>query len=108
MPITSQQQHPEIFEYEDATYLRTGECCRCGECCTGDPFDGSEGISVVPGTCPLYRIVEGRGHCSNRKHPYYLQGCVNFPEHPSQIADKPSCSYKFELISNGRNHISPS
>lgn len=86
------------FSHGDGTFVRTGECCRCGECCVGDPFEGKEGEPVVSGFCPLYRLLEGRGHCSDREHPYYLMGCNVFPTHPGQIADKPGCSYTFERV----------
>jgi len=81
---------------------RSGECNRCGECCVGDPFNGTLGPAEVPGYCPLFRWLEpGRGHCSDRQHSYYLSGCNTFPSHPSQIADKPSCSYSFRRVSDG-------
>lgn len=79
------------------TWIRSGECCRCGECCSGDPFNGEEGPAVVPEACPLYRIIGGHGHCSGYGvHPYYLNGCNVWPSHPNQIMDKPSCTYRFE------------
>jgi hypothetical protein len=77
-------------------WVREGECCRCGECCVGDP--GREDMTrpaPVEGYCPLYRIVDGVGACSDRQHPYYLAGCNVWPSQPSHIADKPSCSYTF-------------
>lgn len=80
-----------VIAYEGKLYRREGECCRCGECCRGNPFDG-------PDTeyCPLFRwLEEGVGECTDREHPYYLNGCNVFPSHPGQIADKPSCSYRF-------------
>jgi hypothetical protein len=51
---------------------------------------------TVPGMCPLYAIAaDGKGCCTDRKHPLYLSGCNTWPDHPRQIADKPSCSYSF-------------
>lgn len=94
----------EVIQFEHLTpdgveiYERTGECCRCGECCKDDPFDGSEGPAVVEGYCPLYRLLNGRGHCSNREHPYYLNGCNVWPTHPGQLEGKPSCTYRFKLL----------
>lgn len=83
---------PQVFgEWE-----RTGHCCRCGDCCKGNPFTGEPG-----GYCPLFAVVwdktrEGwQGHCTDRQHPYYLNACVSWPSHPDQIADKPHCTYQF-------------
>jgi len=59
---------------------------------TGNPFTGE------PGWCPLLRMDDGIASCVDRQHPYYLNGCNVWPTHPEQIADKPSCSYKFERI----------
>jgi hypothetical protein len=88
-----------VFEHADGTFARTGECCRCGECCVDDPFEGELGEATVHGMCPLYRLLDdGKGHCSDRVHPYYLNGCNVFPTHPGQIADKPGCSYSFEKV----------
>lgn len=78
------------------TWVREGECCRCGECCVGDPgYEPMPRPAAVEGMCPLYRIVGGVGHCSDRKHHYYLSGCVSWPGHPDNIADKPGCSFTF-------------
>jgi len=87
------------FTYPDGTFVRTGECCRCGECCWGDPFVGSLGKPELPGGCALLTLLpDGLYACKDRQNPYYLNGCNVFPSHPGQIADKPSCSYKFEKI----------
>ena len=85
------------------TYIRTGECCRCGQCCmTGDPFEGELGEPAIEGACPLLKLAaDGLYACSDRMNSYYLKGCNVFPSHPDQVADKPGCSYKFELVNNG-------
>lgn len=78
---------------DGSVWERSGDCCRCGECCKGDPFGGDHDY------CPLFRWLEdGRGACVDREHPYYLNGCNVFPTRPEQIADKPSCSYIFERV----------
>ena len=84
----------------NGVFIRTGECNRCGECCaTGDPFEGAMGAPEIPGACPLLTLqFDGFHACKDRRHPYYLQGCNVWPTHPGQIADKPSCSYKFERV----------
>lgn len=75
-------------------WQRAGECCRCGECCRGNPFTGEP-----DGWCPLARMeADAKVTCTDREHPYYLAGCVVWPTHPAQIADKPSCSYTFTWI----------
>jgi hypothetical protein len=82
----------------NAVYVREGECCRCGQCCFGDPFEGEMGLAAIPDACPLLRFHDGTFACSDRRHPYYLNGCNVWPTHPDQIADKPGCSYRFELV----------
>lgn len=95
----------EIFAGEDGTYIRVGECNRCGACCRGNPFDPEDGSEY----CPLFRwLDEGVGHCDDRNHPYYLSGCNLFPSRPSQIEDKPNCSYEFLKISNGSPNLQTS
>jgi hypothetical protein len=75
-------------------YVRSGECNRCGDCCKGNPFTGEPG-----GYCPLFAWAsEGVGHCTDRRHRYYLSGCNVWPTHPDQIADKPNCSYTFARV----------
>jgi hypothetical protein len=74
-----------------------GECCRCGDCCKGDPFNGELGAAAVAGYCPLYRVSADGGHCIGYGvHSYYLGGCNVWPQRPEQIADKPNCTYRFE------------
>lgn len=89
----------EVFAYEDGTFVRTGECCRCGQCCWGDPFGGAMGKPALTGACPLLALLPGgRFACTDRHNPYYLNGCNVWPTHPGQIADKPGCSYRFERV----------
>jgi hypothetical protein len=85
------------------SWVRSGYCCQCGECCRGrDPFDGELGPPPVPGFCALYRLVDGKGHCSGHEppnqHPYYLRGCNIWPTQPSHIEAYPLCTYKFEWV----------
>jgi hypothetical protein len=83
-------------------WVRSGECCRCGECCrTGDPFLGQMGEPLIEGACPLLGLFAGRYACTDRQHPYYLNGCNVWPSHPDQIADKPGCSYTFVRVDGG-------
>jgi hypothetical protein len=88
-----------MFTYEDGTFVRTGECCRCGQCCWGDPFNGEMGVPEIAGACPLLTLeLDGRYACGDRQNTYYLNGCNVWPTHPGQIADKPGCSYRFEKV----------
>ena len=80
------------------TWIRSGECNRCGECCVGDPFNGEEGPASVPGFCPFYRIVDGIGACCDRTNAYYLAACRDYPTDPQQISECPSCSYTFSWV----------
>jgi hypothetical protein len=44
----------------------------------------------------LYDLAaDGLGVCTDRQHAYYLSGCNVWPQHPDNIKDKPSCSYRF-------------
>lgn len=90
-----------VYEHEDGdTYVRTGECSRCGECCmSGDPFLGALGEAAIPGACPLLRREpDGLYSCTDRTNPYYLNGPNVWPTHPDQIVNYPSCTYRFERI----------
>lgn len=82
--ITIQQQDGSVL-------IRSGYCSGCGECCAGDPFNGQEGVAKIVGACPLL----GLHGCTNKDHRYYKNACTLFPQHPSQIIDKPSCTYTF-------------
>jgi len=91
-------------------WKRSGYCCRCGDCCIGDPFNGEEGLPAIEGRCPLFRFhhtpdgnEEGLciGHEPPNQHPYYLNGCNVWPSDPRHIAHLPRCTYKFEWVSDG-------
>lgn len=89
--------HPE----SGRVWRRSGDCNRCGECCSGDPFNGELGTNVIDGivSCPILRKQgDGTSTCSDRGHPYYLNGCNVFPQFPEQVANYPSCSYVFTLV----------
>ena len=75
------------------TWVRHGECNRCGSCCKGDPFTGS-----AEGMCPLFRWHEKVGECTDRQHPYYLAGCNVWPQRPEQLRDHPECSFTFDWV----------
>jgi len=86
----------DVFDHgPNGVFVRTGECCRCGECCmTGNPFTGEPNVP-----CPLLALLpDGLHACTDRQNPYYLNGCNVWPTHPDQIADKSSCTYKFERV----------
>jgi len=102
-------------------WIRSGYCCRCGECCIGDPFGEDDKAEANPrisqlmrrsapvaGYCPLYELrelgFEHNGFCAGHtgavpagaEDPYYLAGCNVWPDHPDQIIDKPHCTFKFD------------
>lgn len=97
-------------------WVRSGECCRCGECCIGipvlaadaDPKDLIARKPVVPGKCPLFewhhkpdgnKVGTCIGHLeTSAPHPYYLQGCNVWPTVPHHIVNYPSCTYKFTWV----------
>lgn len=81
-------------------WRRTGECCRCGDCCKGQFETGEADPAVNGGYCTLFRwAAPGEGFCSDRSHPYYLRGCCDWPTKPEHLLDKPRCSYRFEPVS---------
>lgn len=100
-------------------WRREGTCCQCGECCRGTPpwalrddlaaNDPMRRPPTVLGMCPLYEIhagaPEGEGFCIGHEppdqHEYYLSGCNEWPTSPDNIADCPSCTYKFEQVADG-------
>ena len=90
----------EFVDRDGTRWLRTGDCNGCGECCrNGDPFLGQRGPAEIEGACPLLRLVDGLHRCSGHgTDPYYLGGCNVFPQMPDQIADYPSCSYRFKRV----------
>jgi hypothetical protein len=101
-------------------WVRSGYCCRCGECCVGDPFANSPDdpnrselmrrAARVQGMCPLYELhvgnPNGDGFCAGhtgavpagQEDPYYLAGCNVWPQHPDNIKDKPNCTYTFAWV----------
>lgn len=91
----SYSEEPEReFVSGGVRWKRTGHCCRCGECCRGNPFTGLNG-----GYCPLFRwVAEREGECADRKHWYYLAGCCEWPSKPEHLLDKPECTYSFSRV----------
>ncbi len=97
-------------------WVRSGYCCRCGDCCAGDPYGGnpddptrSEVMKRTPpvaGMCPLYELhhgaPEGEGFCIGHEppnqDPYYLAGCNVWPSDPSNIVNYPNCTYTFTWV----------
>lgn len=96
-------------------WVRSGYCCRCGECCVGDPYAGNDEqrpselmkrAPPVEGYCPLYEIRDGQGFCAGhvgvapegQEDPYYMAGCVAWPSAPDNIAGCPSCTYTFTWV----------
>lgn len=96
-------------------WVRSGYCCRCGECCKGDPYEGRDDQRTplmrrapsVQGYCPLFEWhAEGEGFCvghigavpAGQEDGYYMGGCVHWPDHPDQLKDYPRCTYSFTWV----------
>lgn len=82
-------------------WLRTGECCKCGDCCRGNPFV-PDGDPNEP--CPLLGVVrkDGTRLCTGHGvDPYYLSGCNVWPTIPEHVAKYSRCSYRFEWVDDG-------
>src|SRR5574341_1295129 len=101
MPNLYPEEPPRVFiDSSGRAWLRLGYCCRCGECCRGDPFDSDSGREY----CPLFRWADEKiGECTDRQHSYYLAGCIDWPTKPENIVDKPLCTYRFESV-NGKSN----
>lgn len=96
--FTASAEPPRVFEHPSGRWLRLGSCSRCGECCKGDPppelFPGVE--RQIEGHCPLLRFDGERHACAgHQEHPFYFTGCHEHPRCPSDMAQTPSCSYRF-------------
>jgi hypothetical protein len=98
-------------------WVRSGYCCRCGDCCKGNAYDPDNPVRnspamaqppVVEGYCPLFNWSfagdpNGPGFCrghtgavpAGQEDPYYLSGCNIWPDDPHQIKDYPNCTYTF-------------
>jgi hypothetical protein len=93
-------------------WVRGGYCCRCGQCCVGDPFDDTNRprTAVVAGYCPLFEwhmnAPEGPGFCAGhtgvvppgQENPYYLAACSTWPDDPHCIANYDKCTYTFTWV----------
>jgi hypothetical protein len=86
-------------------FAREGDCSRCGACCWGDlpeggPLDDVRHTATIEGACPLLRCDEHDGfYCAGWGwHPYYLAGCNVWPQHPSNVSDRPGCAYTFTEV----------
>ena len=85
-------------------WVRSGECCKCGDCCRGNPRP-TEWADAPNGDCPLLGILRTDGTRLCRGHgvnDYYLSGCVSWPSVPAHIQDYARCTYKFEWVEDGR------
>lgn len=77
--------------------VRKGECCRCGDCCKGDPITGRDkGEHGVQLWCPNLRFNDdATTRCEGRDTAYYKGGCIDFPSKPIHLKDLPRCTYFF-------------
>lgn len=80
------------------SWVREGECCKCGDCCRGNPFRGE-----VPNThddmCPLLGALtkDGERLCTGHGvHPYYLNGCNVWPTVPEHVSAYSRCTYRWK------------
>lgn len=85
------------------SWKRLGECCKCGDCCKGNPRK-DRWHDAEDGMCPLLGIVQKDGTrlCTGYGvHEYYLQGCVVWPSIPAHTASLPRCTYRWEWVNDG-------
>ena len=84
-------------------WVREGECCKCGDCCRGNPRPG-DWLDAPDGACPLLGIVRKDGTRLCRGHgvnEYYLTGCNVWPSEPYHIENYSRCTYRFEWVDGG-------
>ncbi len=77
------------------TWIREGTCCKCGDCCDGNPNPGLW-EDAPDGMCPLLGLLQKDGTrlCTGHDgHPFYLQGCNVWPSIPEHVARFSRCSY---------------
>ena len=82
------------------TWLREGYCCKCGDCCEGNPKRGTW-PDKLDGMCPLLgrKREDGTRLCiGHGKHPYYLQGCVVWPSIPAHTLRHKRCTYSWRWV----------
>lgn len=75
------------------TWVREGHCCKCGDCCRGDPFDPH---SLPDQPCPLLTVTnkDGTRLCKGYGvHSYYLSGCNVWPTVPEHTKHIERCTY---------------
>lgn len=74
------------------TWVRHGECNRCGDCCKAPHFEDKGG-----GDCKWLR--DGNV-CSVHKtqNEFWNNVCTHWPRHPSEIEKLTRCSYWFEWV----------
>lgn len=86
-------EEPVIIKQNNGdSYLRTGYCCQCGQCCMGN--NQPESI------CPMFSWLEVnvRGICTDQDHQLCGQDKKMWPECQENIQYYPKCTYKFEII----------
>jgi hypothetical protein len=87
-------------------WVRSGECCHCGDCCSGSPH--GEG-PPVDGMCPLLRPGPNETRlCSVHEtdHEYWNKACKFWPWDPHQIETYSRCTFTFTWVevSHGELH----
>lgn len=99
LPVVQEDVSIDFVDADENTWRRSGYCCRCGDCCRGDPFNGTQGTGPVEGYCPFFSWEsEGVGQCNGREGYYYSIGCNVFPGEPDIVAAHPQCTYRFDLV----------
>ena len=82
-------------------WARSGECCRCGDCCRG-PIDGMP--EQHDGACPYLKgEANDERLCAihDTVNTYWSRGCNVWPSEPYHIENYPRCTFKFEWVSDG-------
>lgn len=73
------------------TWIREGYCCKCGDCCAGNPFTGEN-----VGMCPkLNDEKDGMRTCSvhGTDNFYWNIACKLWPTIPEHTAPYSRCTF---------------
>ena len=80
------------------TWVRSGYCCKCGQCCRGPIDDLPE---QHDGACPYLKPeMNGERLCSihNTVGTYWARGCNVWPSDPVHIENYDKCTFSFRWM----------
>lgn len=77
------------------SWIREGYCCKCGDCCKGNPFDTI--ADATDGMCPMLSLTRNDGTrvCTvhDTDNQYWQNACSQWPVIPEHTASYPRCTF---------------